>query len=601
MSLDDVLARILKEGVGSILIVDDICDVDSKHGEAYSEHIENEENLEVFIRKKGLAKKDQIWPVICDVGHEKVQNPEAKDSWYSTLKEFKAPVDLILVSSNFDVIKPVDSCNRSSATVKKLKSEFPGVEIIYFTPSYDSEALSNAMEKVLPIFVAPEAYGVMEQFDFGEFPTLMHYLCYKLTGKSYGRRVKERLSSQQHAYKNSMWKEYVKHIDKSLRSGNSQTETDYRFIILSDREIALIGDYQPSANEKVEVRGLEYTLNDEDIEKCAAIFLDNSWDHAKHKGALGDGIKRLRELRAQLDNKGRSIPIIYQSGHSMSAFTVEEKAEIESLGAVLATKDVFPKVYKGKELAEKEIYVEKIASRNPSLYSRLALVQNFNRGKPIGSDGLFVVCSKLVESKSDQSTDVYLDRMQTLAMLHTEFKDQVENEKFSAKIEMFKRYSQLVKRFERLESSELEGFAKLYSRISRRRSLNEITLVAHNDTKWDNWFGGTDDAPGRTLGDFGDASAGNEYRDLARALLDMESGFKKVKDTRWVKEKVAEYIRQRSAIDSEFKVDEKRFLNNVYSMIFVESFREASKKSASLPEISKQLLEVAKSYCRHLS
>ncbi len=601
MSLDDILSRILKEGTGSILLVDDRCDVDAPHDEVYNEHIVNEENLEVFIRKKGLSKRDSLFPLLCDVSHDKVQNPEAKDSWYTDIRESKSPVDLILVSSNLDIIsQAVPKIARSSATVTKLKKEFPNTEIIYFVPKC-GEPIDNVIDMVFSKLF-PEAYSLMEKINFEEFPTLMHYLCHKITGKSYGRRAEAKLSDQQHEYKNIMWKDhYIPHIDKSLRAGNSQTKTEYSFLILSDREIALLGEYKPGTQDKVEVRGLNHTPTDEELEKCAAIFLDNSWNDEKHDGALGDGIKKLHELRTQLDNKGRAIPIIYQSGHNLSDFTLEEREEIEGLGAVLATKDIFPKVYRGKELAEKELYVEKIASRNPELYKRLSVIQNFNQGKPIGSDDLFVVCSKIVQSNVDTSRDAYSDRMQTIAMLHTEFKDQKDNEKFTPTVDTFKTYRQLKQRFKRLDPSEVEGFAKLYSKISRRQSLKEITLVAHNDTKWDNWFDATTDTPGRILGDFGDAARGNEYRDIARALLDKETNFTQVKDLAWVEHKVSEYIKQRKTIDTTFKVNEKKFLNNVYSMIFVESFREASKKSEDLPELSKELLEVAKSYCKHLS
>ncbi|MFH1063906.1 MAG: hypothetical protein V1729_02400 [Candidatus Woesearchaeota archaeon] len=257
MSLDDILARILKEGISSILIVDDLCDLDAPHDDVYNEHIENESTLESFIIQKGLAKQE-CYPRIFDVSHEKVQNPSGNDSWYFNLKESKSPVDLILVSSNFNLIEAAPTLARSSATVKKLKSEFPGVEIVYFAPHYDSDVVNRVLNQVLPIFVAQEAQDVMERIDFEKFPTLMHYLCHKVTGRSYVRRANSSLSSQQHQYKNKLWQDqYVKYIDESLRAGNSQTSTDYRFLILSDREIAFLGDYQPSADEKVNVLGLD--------------------------------------------------------------------------------------------------------------------------------------------------------------------------------------------------------------------------------------------------------------------------------------------------------------------------------------------------------
>ena len=68
MSLDEALKRILEEKRSGILIVDDRCDVDSEHDDIFYDHITNEENLERFLRDRGIGH----WGFVSDIAHARV-------------------------------------------------------------------------------------------------------------------------------------------------------------------------------------------------------------------------------------------------------------------------------------------------------------------------------------------------------------------------------------------------------------------------------------------------------------------------------------------------------------------------------------------------
>lgn len=586
MGLDEHIQRILKEREGRILLLDDRIDLarEEKNDRDYREHVRNEDEISLFLKEPRIKIMDGGFTRFLKFSTNdpsEIENVDVMDRHFEMdiqkAKEGEKSFELM-------VIRPEHYRNLKE-TLEMFSTANGVADNVVVTPSNNVEAsaVSKCATKI-------NGGGVeFEPVDFDVFPTLMHYFCYKITGEVFyegnfgiscsAPRNQNRVSKEQHEYKNSNWKEqYLQFIDSSLRAGNSQTEMDYTFMVFSDREIENLGTHAEE-DRKIVVKPSDYMPAGKELENCAAIFVDNEWDPHKHgvQQALGDGIETLKRIRVE----GKDVPVIYVSGHDLDAFTEEEKSKIESLDGILASKDTFPKVYRDKEKAENEIKVSGLVEGEVGKYTA-----NVKNTELIEHNGVFVTYTEIADSvESDpvkletfynQSVedDQFNHRMYVLGMFHENFKDKTEE---FEETQQFKDFDELA---ERGADEELRD---VYEKVASRSDLNEITTVAHNDAKSDNWF------EGMVLGDFGDAGAGNEYRDIARALLDYENNFENVKNLEWVKEKVQNYGKLRG-----IEADE-RFMDNVYCMIFTEALREGSKKN------DLRLKNVAKHYHAFLS
>lgn len=558
MALDDDVNELIERKKARILILDDACSYHANQG-THNPPKEYEEHIEAEMECRDFLEKDDMVLLALENSHSEFANN----------RQTKANFDILLARPN--MLAGAPNFMQTFNTIAEFRAKHPKTKTYLYVPKMTGSAQA-ALNKVVPIFQAQGLFDESIEIDYQSYPTTWHHLLAVLTGK---------LSRQeQHRYKNEMWEnKYLPLIDKSLRAGNSQTKADFHFLILSDKECNLLGDNEPNAHEKVKVRKLDYQLEQEDLEKCAAIFVDNNWNK-KQQGALGKGREKLRQIRKDLDEKGTNIPIIYQSGHNLEDFTEQEKQEIESLGAVLATKDIFPKVCKGREKAEKEKEISRILQANPALSKYAAKVYDFNLAGP---KDLFVVCTKIADSKED-TKDRYEHRMQVLAQFHEIMKDQLGNEKINKPtVDYFRDFHYLkqgLKEFEIVKNPETRT---LYETIKaeHEKELQNPTTIIHNDAKWDNWFG-------LTLGDFADACAGKEYRDLAKALLDKETGFENVKKPEWVENHVKQYMTARGMQDE-------GFARKVKEMIFIEALRLARNK-INEEDTAKGLISVAEAY-----
>tara|TARA_Y100000310_G_scaffold313411_1_gene361760 strand:- start:5869 stop:7539 length:1671 start_codon:yes stop_codon:yes gene_type:complete len=504
-----------------------------------------------------------------------------------------AEYDLVLVNADISrVARAAVDLAYSSSTVDRLIELAPESDVRYVLPETPGP-VSQALTQVMSLF-SIDARFVTERVNPERFLTVMHLLDEKVTGRMQG--PSRLIAALQHDYKNRLWEQYVPFIDTALRAGNSQTAMYYQFIILSDRQRSLLGEYSVEAQEKVQVQSSDYVLQEQDLVNTAAIFIDNAWNEMSNGSCLGEGIETLRRVRTELNECGVDIPIIYQSGHKLEDFTPEEQAEIARLGAVLSTKDVFPKVYEGKEKADKELEIGRILSTQ-ELSSHLALVDRVVNA----SDDRFVACSRIVtEQRDDDRKDELFaslgiesnsinHRMYVLALLHSSMKDEVDNPILSEPtVQYLRPFSQVV---DGLPAGSFVDFSteKLYEGIRVAHEVEKPTTIIHNDSKWDNWFNGT------TLGDFGDSCAGTEYKDLARALLDAESNFALVQDVNYVEKAISNYLALRSELDQFESAD---FARKVKELIFVESLRLARYKNAvgGSSDVVQGLLSVAETY-----
>jgi hypothetical protein len=595
MTLDDSLREIFKERKGGILVVDDRCDVNARHDEVYYEHISNEERIESLAYRHGFKG----FSFVRDMAHSVVGSDDLRYKncvWN--------PPGLILVNAEGDgPVQNILDITKSIETIRRLEQDFPDADIIQFNPTYKAN-VNAALDKVRSVLGSGTHATV--RFDPGLHPTLMHLLCEAITGSFTGNGLsKERLSARQHDYSHKLWGEYIPYISESLRAGNGQTSLAYSYLIISDRECNQLGNFDINGRgEKVKVESAKYNLSEDDLSSCAAIFIDNAWNSLNHEGALGDGVEVLRTLRARLDEAGVRIPIIYQSGHNSDAFTDDEREVISDLGAVLATKDIFPKVCVGRAIAEKEIEVSRLVRSNSQLAKYTSEVVEF-AGESLARDDLFVVCSRIQTGDTvvDEEKVSYLNalgldstpvthRMYVLANFHSQLQDQLDNPLLQATSKDFIDFDDLKGGIMEAQSLEyglrLEDFRDAYVAIVEKHREYTPSVISHNDAKWDNWFNG------EVLGDFGSVQPGNEYKDIAKALLEKGDGFALAKDEEKVEQAIANYVVLRQSVDSDFVAGE-YFVENVKDMLVTECLRTAHYKAEDTGLV-KDMLDIVKWY-----
>ena len=589
MTLDERLNHIFETKKGSILIVDNTI---SEKQKLLIKACEN------FAKLYGISNPNVIsFLKVSDIN----KNTEELKKYVKN----NSGDGVILVRS---IDKNIFSCDfndylYSFSAFSELKQIFPQKQVIY---CFDSNDAVKSIEKVLSIIAQPGlSFDEKEYIDLKRYPTLVEFLCQKIsqiTDKNEDRN----LSNSKHSYENSIWtQEVTPYIDNSLLAGNLQSKMDYHFLLLSDRKMLRLGDTKISQDRKLELRPSDYELQEQDFENCAAIFVDNSWSKWLHKGALGYGIQVLKQIRKQLDEKEINIPILYQSAHSIDDFTEEEKQEIEELGAVLATKDFFPKVCLGRKTADKEIEIRRLTKQFPNLDKYIPHLYEFSNKTQLRKDDLYIICSKIAKhGKSDEQkqelfseldlTDNILNhKMYVLSMFHTYLKDQINNEKLQATSKDFYDLDEITKKLDDDYAESLEQLKPKYKNIVQKHRSLQPTVLTHIDAKWDNWFNN------EMLGDYGSVQPGNEYKDIAKSLLDWDDGFTFVLDKDIVDKAIDNYIKLRKKFDQEFSVDE-NFKQNVYEMIVTESLRTIYYK-ADNSYLVNNLMKVVEKYIDEMS
>ena len=577
MALEDDVKEIVRRKKGIIVIVDDACWAQSK---LFSEHSNTELDCLHIAEKMGI---DLLLP---ESSYSKYTTPEDAYSLEGHIERSRPNLLLVRPKMLGDAPDLLTTFNK----IAKFRKTHPNTKTYLYMPQTNRAAL----DKVLPIFKDQGMFDETIKINFDLYPTTWHHLRALLTGKP---PISEQ---ERHRYKNDMWrKNYLPFIDKSLRAGNSQTNNNYQFIILSNREIMLLGSNEVNAKEKVMLKPLMSDLTDEELQNCAAIFIDNDWNKTI-KGHLGKGINALKKVRAQLDQKGINPSIVYQSGHNLEEFSQTEIQEVENLGAVLATKDIFPTVTT-KAKAEKEEEMCRVLQAHPVLGKYTVKIY-----KILGNEPTCVVCTKIVEDtpideealkKLGIESSPMSHRMYVLAHLHSYLKDQINNEKINkTEVPQFRDFNYILKGS---WSEEQEKFMKepktrkLYEKIIQEHAKDKPRTIIHNDAKWDNWFG-------NVLGDFADACAGTEYKDIANALLLRNENnrimpFALIKKD--VNDQINNYITVRKSIEPKFKPG-RNFARKVKEMIYVQSIRLARNKLQFNDNgiVDNLILDIAKNY-----
>lgn len=561
-SLEQALKSIFLRKSGKILIVDDRCDSSSP---IYNpDHIGLEDEILDFARKHGTDM------TIIDVGHKSIYEDHHT-------QELARGADVALVISSERGIyglKIVDMFN-IRIECESIKELCPDAPIIQYLPKMPGDCASNALTQVMQLMDPAFDLLSYRQIDLKDNPTLVSMIHRMIFEASDNEKFSLRTK---HELENSLWDDYLPYIDESLRAGNNQTSLGYHFLILSDREYSLMAGEPVNAKEKVKVQQLNYHLDAEDLSRCKAIFIDNAWNPFVHETALGEGIGALRRIREMMDKEGVDIPIVYQSGHPLSCFSEQEIQEVQSLGAVLAAKDIFPKVYKGHRLAKKDLAIAKAVS-DPSL--ELLAGHLATPVMALEGDDFTVVCTRMAVDKGSSAP---YERMHVLAMFHTYLKHEMDNPDLQETSVDFYSFDEIRSRLEEngYDVRELDSLKDVYENIVERHRSYAPVVLTHNDSKWDNWFKGC------ILGDFGSVQPGTEFKDIAKSMLDM--------NPRDISESVIDkYIAHRKSIDPSFDVDKDEFALNVYEMIITESLRTAYYK-ASDRETADDLVKIALEY-----
>tara|TARA_Y100000034_G_C6907887_1_gene421899 strand:+ start:1141 stop:2913 length:1773 start_codon:yes stop_codon:yes gene_type:complete len=397
--------------------------------------------------------------------------------------------------------------------------------------------------------------------------------------------------------------EFIDELSSRFLEGNLQTTINQTFLIVSDRLKNLEG--------KFEIIKQDTNLSEADLNKYAAIFVDNNFSLYEDTGRLGKGIGVLERLAKQKLH----IPIIYQTAHLLDEFTQEEIERIESFpNTILMPKNYAPKISKSKKVAQKELIVGELAKKSPNLSKYTAQIRD------VGENGFIKIKDKYITftkaAKKNIEEDVYKlellkelgiqnnktnHKMYVLSLFHTDLKEEMKNEKLKLVGKDFFEFNKIRENI----SKEGEDFIKRidtlndnYQAIVKKHREYEPKVLTHNDAKWDNWF------YGHTLGDFGSVCPGREYKDIAKVLLNPEKNFRSTLNKKHVDRSIFSYLKLRKELDSEFKENPEEFRKNIYEMLVTESLRTAHYKSGTgkseNTKLVDGLLKIAEKYSKVL-
>lgn len=326
-----------------------------------------------------------------------------------------------------------------------------------------------------------------------------------------------------HGLKDDIDSEFKQFIKQKYSESNTQGQNGHRFSIITDS----------LKRDTFKIQTVPYEEADNfTFQNDIMVIVDNGFSadgpNSDKYQRLGKGIDVLPSLTHL------NIPIFYQTGHAFDSIPEEEKELIRSHESILLDKNVTPKTYNSKERALAEIKLSQIIEKvNPSLSKYFVQTLPLGEDGVIESNGVFISFSRRAVQPSDTSDleqrlaecdlEKTLDneRMYVLSELHSTLN--LENEdvrdvawersskKFYDFDTIYTEVKQGMKKFHIYR--ELLGNCKeVYEKIVEKHEGLEPTVLAHGDTKEDNWFAD------HVLGDFGSSGKDTHYADIAKAL-----------------------------------------------------------------------------------
>ncbi|MFC1698096.1 hypothetical protein ACFL1H_07165 [Nanoarchaeota archaeon] len=587
MTVDERILQILDKGNGRILAINN----DGKtNNEKLKELIEN--------AKKYRNTDLELELISLDQARDKINNGGL----------FKIKPDLIIIGSRDYYSKLLQYCH----IAKIIKDNHNDIPLGLYLVRLDDTMLLKPLHRNLKMTGFEEVINLLENANY--------YL-----NRSLIEVFDSRFSCVHHDYYSKKDADFVRYISESFMDGNSQTKIDYKFLIINDRVKRLINN---KGAKKFKVIGLEDNISEIDFNKYLAVFLNNSFDNNNPNQKLGDGINVLERL----NKLNLEIPIIYQSAFPLEEFSEEEKNKINNLGGILMPKNSAFKICKGKLLAEKEIYLNELISNHDQLRKYTAKIEKIGEKGFLGKDNQFIISSRqsfnnndLVKqelfNKLNIEDDVYSTRMYVLSMFHTLLKD-YKNEKIfrpnvSEYMDFFDIHEMIFESVEKgigcnggplCSMDKLSALMKSYTKLARKHKDDQHTVLAHYDSKPDNWFPTEEDRennhPGIILGDCANTGSGTEYRDVARSILDKETDYITIKNPDFLEKQISNYIKlridQENQQGKELIINEEEFKQNVIDHVIIESIRISAFQAIFTKDRTKvnPLLDVATHYVK---
>jgi len=476
---------------------------------------------------------------------------------------------------------------RISSVVKlayEINQDNPNSRIAVTVNHYDAEPMKMVLDLVLPVFLGSEgiydhAKGFLESIDVSK--SVLDYL-------------DSRMGSIRHSIGNLQNAAFREWLAKRYQDGNLQSTVQENFLIVSGRA-------------KKESKGIFHVIPPEELDstdflKYLAVFVDND-DNDSNRARLGNGIRTLEHL-SQL---GVEVPIFYETAHSIEDFSSEDATVVASYKALLIPKNLAPKISRTKKMAERELIIGELVKNDQDLskycVSQIRMGEEGYVGVRNGFLTFTLSAPKIIEKdfhKEDilkkaglQENDLN-HKLYVLSLFHSRLKHFVSEPSLASDERDYFDFYKIAKSLQGKAdgiNSKLIQLRDQYHDVVNRHRQHKPTTVSHNDAKWDNWF------HGKILGDFGSATIGREYKDLARVLIDPDDYFSFTFNEENVRGAIDSYLAIRRQVDPEFNEDPNEFRKNVYEMLFVESLRIASYKAQNQSaSLAAGLLRVAEKY-----
>jgi hypothetical protein len=399
---------------------------------------------------------------------------------------------------------------------------------------------------------------------------------------------------------------FLEDLSQKFTEGNLQSTENKTFLIITDN--------WENYGGKFDTVDQNADLSKIDFNKYHIVVVDNNDESDSNTSTLGIGVNTLERLAEEFVSKGVGIPIIYQSAHPIEDFSDSERSRVASFpNTNFIPKNYAPKISRSKKVARKEIEVGELVQNHEHLSKYTVEVEKVGKlGFIKGADkNRFITFSRAVPIETDR--DEYKERvmekagvkdsdvnhkMYVLSLFHTNLKSELDNENLKRIGKDYFEFSDIHSIIGSAipeVSGRLESLETTYNEVVLEQRALEPRIIAHNDAKWDNWFNGT------TLGDYGSACPGREYKDVARALLNPTEEFGSTLDSVKVDAFMNDYLALRRSIDSEFNECESEFRRNLYGALVTESLRIAKYKAENEPDLTEGLIKVAETYAERLS
>ncbi|MFT4261596.1 MAG: hypothetical protein ACMXX9_04155 [Candidatus Woesearchaeota archaeon] len=407
----------------------------------------------------------------------------------------------------------------------------------------------------------------------------------------------DKLNKLRHDVGDKLNEEFMTGLSKKYQEFNLQSTVPNGFTFITDKR---------NIDGKFNIIDYTEIPSTEELNKNGALFIDNMYSFVwvKPNTKLGHGINILDKVKDKFNG-----PIFYQTAHNLEDLTEDEINEIESRGALILPKNVAPKLNKSKIAALKEVALSSFLSKDEIVgqyYTKAELPRGQNQPVRtiIEDKEYFITFTKAVNqlhktnnvirdviTKNQDLDEELVHKMYVLSDFHSKtrralwFREIDSNLFYEKSTEDYIEYENLEKNIRGYLS---ENFKELYDSIVDKHSGFDLTVLSHNDTKWDNWF------EDKILGDFGHAAAGTEYKDISRALITKNSLENKALDLDQVDKAIESYIELRKSTDYGFFENiHGDFKKRVYESLFIESLRLASYESDKSKELTDGLLGIA--------